>query len=104
MQAASGRDDQIKELPKFSFFPKKRPGRTHICEMAFSHTAVFAGIRQGEAVQQHCSCGCRKKARGRDTAARESDQKRRLKEQQLKKHPHLFSHVLMKILSLITGA
>lgn len=28
MQAASGRDDQIKELPKFSFFPKKRPGRT----------------------------------------------------------------------------
>lgn len=84
--------------------PRPRHTHTHIREMAFSHTSVFPGLRQGEAVQQHCSCGPRKKARGRDTAVCKSDQKLRLKEQQAKKHPHLFSHVLMNLLSLITGA
>lgn len=61
MQAASGRDDQIQDLPKFSFFLSQkearqdleeitpRPRHTHTHETAISHTAVFAEVRQGEA-------------------------------------------------------
>lgn len=61
MQAASGRDDHIKDLPKFFLCQKEarqnleettpRPRHTH--EVASSHTAVFAGLRQGEAIKQH---------------------------------------------------
>jgi len=47
--------------------------------MAISHTAVFAEIRQGEAIQQQCSCGCRNTARGKDTAANKNDQTLRVK-------------------------
>lgn len=48
---------------------RPRHTHTHICETAIRHTAVFAEIRQGEAIQQQHSCGCRNRARGRDTAA-----------------------------------
>lgn len=60
-----------------------------------SHTALFAEIRQGE---------YRNKVRKRGTAADKSDQILRVKQQQPKNHPLLFICVLMKLLSLITGA